>query len=174
VAIDQAIGRLQASHLAAAGYETIAVVLPTDNRERVFAPPREEGVRQWCSEHGIEVLPTRQIPLRQHTVADTVRELPNGSVGIAAYNDFALALVGAALVQGRSVPADFGVIGIDNSPIAQGSTPTITTVDYDMKFSGHEIVKTLLKEPAMALDAEAVREVERQLNVVQDGSTRSR
>lgn len=173
-AIDRAIGRLQARHLTSSGYNTIAVALPTGNRERAFAPSREEGVRQWCTEHGVRALPTFQIALQQDDANTAIRELSGGPVGIAAYNDeIALALLSAAQHQGRDVPEDVGIVGIDNSPVAHATTPTITTVDYDIKFSGREIVKMILQEPAMAVDESGELEVEKRLTIVQGGTTRT-
>lgn len=172
VAIDRAIGQLQASHLVSAGHETIAVVLPTEARERSFASPREEGVRQWSAEHGIRLLPTIRVAMQQREVTAAVHRLPKIPVGIAAYNDeVAVAVLGASLHQGRKVPEDVGIVGIDNSPIAHATTPTITTVDYDMKFSGHEIVRMILQEPATTLDPSRETEVEKRLAIVRGGTT---
>ena len=174
VAIDRAIGQLQARHLVSAGYDSIAVVLPAEAREQAFASPREEGARQWAAENGAHVLPTVRIAMEHSDVNAAVRQLPTGSVGVAAYNDeVAVAVLGAALYQGRKVPEDLGIIGIDNSPVAHATSPTITTVDYDMKFSGQEIVKTLLRAPGASLDPDAELEVERRLAIVRGGSTRS-
>jgi DNA-binding LacI/PurR family transcriptional regulator len=172
-AIDRAIGRLQAEHLASSGYSTIAVVLPNDTREYPFASPREEGVREWSVAHGIEILPTIQIAVEQRSAAEAVHNLPQSPVGIAAYNDdVALAVLGAALAQGKKIPEDIGIIGIDNTPIARASTPTITTVDYDMQFSAHEIVRVILEGQSPAIDAAGELEVERRLSVVIGGTTR--
>lgn len=170
--IDSAIGRLQVQHLAAAGYAEIAVALPNAAREQSFAAPREAGVHEGALVHGLGVLPTLHIEFEPGGPSAAVRELPQRSVGIAAYNDeIALALLSAAIHEGRDVPGDIGIIGIDNSPIARASTPTISTVDYDITFSAQSIVEMLL-EDTREIPAGGVQEVEERLRVVQGGTTR--
>ncbi|WP_087485801.1 LacI family DNA-binding transcriptional regulator [Brachybacterium massiliense] len=172
-AIDRAIGRLQAEHLAAAGYDTLAVVLPRDAREETFGSPRESGARTYGEEHGLTVLPTLLVDLDQVAVTEAVKSLPPEPVGIATYNDeVAMAVLSAATAQGRQVPESLGLVGVDNSPIARATTPPITTVDYDMQFSGQEIVRTLLEEAAPIVDEAGEREVERRLSIVHGGTTR--
>lgn len=172
-AIDHAIGRLQAQHLAEAGYRTIAVVAPTDTREQSYATPRDAGVREWGQQHGLTVLPTVHISLDRSEAARAVRDLPAELVGIAAYNDeIALSILGAALAQGRAVPDELGIVGIDNTPIAHASTPSIASIDYDMQFSAQEIVRALLSDTPPIVDERGELEVERRLNVVPGGTTR--
>ncbi|WP_246865155.1 LacI family DNA-binding transcriptional regulator [Clavibacter sepedonicus] len=116
-AIDESFGRLQAEHLAASGYTTLAAVLPVSAREESFAAPREAGVRAWAREAGIDVIPTRHVTMERGGAFDAIRDLPAGPVGFAAYNDeVAAALLGAAISQGIDVPRRLGIIGIDNSP----------------------------------------------------------
>ncbi len=87
VAIDEAIGRLQAEHLAAAGYTTMATVLPVSARESTFAAPRDAGARDWASRHGLRVLPTMHVALEPGGAVDAIAGLPAEPIGLAAYND---------------------------------------------------------------------------------------
>lgn len=171
--IDRAIGRLQVQHLARAGYTEIAVALPTAAREQSFAAPREAGVHEWARANGLGVLPTLHIEFEPGRPSAAVRELPRRSVGLAAYNDeIAVALLGAVLHEGRDVPGEVGIIGIDNSPIARASTPPITTVDYDIAFSAQGIIELLLQN-ARELPTRGVQQVEERLRVVQGETTRA-
>lgn len=171
-AIDRAIGRLQAQHLGEQGFDTVAVFLPRDSREEQFASPRESGVIAWSEQAGITVLPTLRIGLNQNEVADAVRHLPPQRVGVAAYNDdVALAVLGAAIAQGRPVPEALGIVGIDNTPLAHASSPAITSVDYDMQFSAHEIVRALVNEAHPVVDVRGELEVEKRLSIVRGGTT---
>ncbi|MBF4617485.1 LacI family DNA-binding transcriptional regulator [Clavibacter sp. VKM Ac-2873] len=172
-AIDRAIGSLQAEHLIEAGYDTLGVAAPTAGRERKFALPREEGVTRFASSRGVPIIPTLKVALERGGSENAVRNLPRKRVGIAAYNDeVALAIIGAGARLGRSIPADLGVIGVDNSSLAQSMTPTITTVDYDIAFSGHAIVEALLRNsPDPGSDLKSVQKVQERLRVVPGGST---
>ena len=172
-AIDQAIGRLQAEHLLQAGYETLAAAVPTSEKERKFAFPREAGVREFAEAHGLATIRTLQVPLRRGGPEGAVRSLPPERIGIAAYNDeVAMAVVGAGVRLGRFIPEDLGVIGVDNSSITQSMTPSITTVDYDIAYSGQSIVEALLQggeDPGS--DPENVQKVVDRLRVLQGEST---
>lgn len=171
-AIDRAIGRLQAQHLAEQGFDTLAVVLPRDEREDPFASPREAGVIEWTDRLGINVLPTMRIALDQREAADAVSRLPPQRVGIAAYNDeIALAVLGAAVARGLPVPGMLGIVGIDNTPIAHAASPSITSVDYDMQFSAREIVRSLVNDGPTIVDELGELEVEKRLSIVRGGTT---
>ncbi|ABS04004.1 LacI family DNA-binding transcriptional regulator [Kineococcus radiotolerans] len=172
VAIDEEIGRLQARYLTDAGYDTLAVVVPVAVRERGFALPRERGAKAWCSEQGVRVLPTLRVALERGGAQAAVAKLPPRPVGLVAYNDeVALAVLGAALHQGRRTPEDFGLIGVDNSSIARASTPSITTVDYDIAFSGHAIAGLLLQRLNVQDVADPAHQVTDRLRVVAGDTT---
>lgn len=170
-AIDKAIGATQAEHLASMGYSRIAAALPTEAREEPFANARVAGVHEWCSANGVDVLPDLHIDLAGGSAHETARLLPAGRAAVACYNDeVALAVLSAAQCAGRAVPDEIGVIGVDNSMIARIANPTLTTVDIDLTYSSHEIVKALL-EGASALPADPLGEVAKQLRVVPGSST---
>jgi DNA-binding LacI/PurR family transcriptional regulator len=169
--IDRAIGRLQVQHLAAAGYTEVAVALPNAAREQSFAIPREAGVHEWARANGLGVLPTLHIEFEPGGPSLAVRELPQRPIAIAAYNDeIALALLGAVIHEWRDVPGEVGIIGVDNTPIARASTPSITTVDYDIAFSAQSIIDMLL-QGVEEIPASGVQQVEKRLSVVQGETT---
>lgn len=172
VAIDREIGAMQAAHLANAGYERIAAAMPTDQREMPFANARVAGALQWCAENGVERLPTLHIDMTRGGPAAAAALLDPRRLGVAAYNDdVALAVLGAASLAGRRVPEDLGVIGVDNTTVAMIATPSITTIDMDVAFSGHEIVRMLL-DGTSDMPADPLAAVRRQLSIVQGESTR--
>jgi DNA-binding LacI/PurR family transcriptional regulator len=138
----------------------------------LFSVPRANGAEQWAIQHGLEVLPAMHIALERGGSTEAVRNLPKRKIGIAAYNDdIAMAVLGALLHQGRSVPEDIGIIGIDNSHVARAATPSITTVDYDITFSGHGIVQLLLQTTPAPDLKDPVGQVEQRLRVVQGETT---
>ncbi|WP_262002007.1 LacI family DNA-binding transcriptional regulator [Microbacterium sp. Mcb102] len=173
IGIDNAIGRLQAQHLAECGFDTVAVVVPEAAREQGFASAREAGVHEWATEHGLTVLPTRHVSLERGGSHNAVHGLPSTPIGLAAYNDeVAMSVLSAALFFGRTVPNDLGIIGIDNSPVAAAMTPTITTIDYDIDFSAHGIVALLMRDSSVADVDDPVEMIRDRLRVIQGDTTR--
>jgi DNA-binding LacI/PurR family transcriptional regulator len=170
--LDIAIGQRQAQHLAARGYRAVAAAVPIDLREQRFSAPRAAGVHDWSLRSGVHVLPTLQIDLASGGAVKAVSSLPPDAViGIAAYNDeIALAVLGAAQQFGRNVPADFGVIGADNSLIAHITTPTITTIDFDLEFSARHMLRLIVGGEGV-LQASDAAAVAGRLRVVEGDST---
>ena len=170
-AVDHEIGAMQARHLIERGYTAIAAAIPQDLRERPFALARERGALDECRASGIEPLPTIRLALQRGSSSATADLLPRQSVGIAAYNDdAALAIMAAAAHAGRDVPGDVGVIGVDNTIASGVSEPTLTTVDIDVRFSTHEIVRALLHGPEI-LPTDAFNAVRSLVSIVDGGST---
>ncbi|MDO3014660.1 hypothetical protein A5642_00615 [Mycolicibacterium mucogenicum] len=170
--LDIAIGQRQARHLAARGYRAVAAAVPVDLREQRFSAPRAAGVHDWSLRNGVQLLPTLQIDLASGGAVKAVSSLPPDAViGIAAYNDeVALAVLGAAQRLGRNVPAELGVIGADNSLIAQLTTPTITTIDFDLEFSARYMVQLIITGQD-ALEPSAAIEVTSRLRLIAGDST---
>ena len=151
----------------------IAGAMPTDQREMPFANARVAGALDWCAQHGVERLPTLHLDMTRGGPRAAATLLHPRPFGVAAYNDdVALAVLGAASSAGRRVPEDVGVIGVDNTTVAMISTPSITTVDMDVSFSGHEVVKYLL-DGESTMPADPLADIRRQLSVVQGESTPS-
>lgn len=172
IAIDREIGAIQAQHLAAGGYDSIAVAMPDDHREQPFALAREQGVLEWCAAHSIRTYPTLHLAMQRGGQDQTLALLPPLNVGIAAYNDeAAIALVTAAAATSRRVPDDLGVIGVDNSLAAQVMAPSLTTVDLDVEYSAHEIVHAIL-HGIESLPTDAISAVRPQIHVIPGGTTR--
>jgi DNA-binding LacI/PurR family transcriptional regulator len=172
-AADMAIGRLQAEHLLGQDYKRIAVVRPRSKREQYSAPEREKGVLEYGGLHAMEVLPTLEIGLTSDEALKAVRSLPAGRVGLACYNDeVALAILGAALREGVSIPAEMGIIGVDNSVIARASTPTITSISMDLELNVRELVSHVVSGQELRLPPEATDEYARGFTVIQGGTTR--
>lgn len=170
-AIDHEIGVIQARHLIQRGYPAIAAAVPGDLREQPFALAREQGVLDAAGEAGIPTMPTLRLTLERGSIASAAQLLPEIDCGIAAYNDdAALAVIAAARRAGRNVPAEIGVIGVDNTIASGVSEPSLTTVDIDVRFSAHEIVRALLQGPE-AMPADAFESLRSLVSIVEGGST---
>ncbi len=170
IAIDESIGALQARHLIDRGYPAIVVAMPEDQREQPFATAREQGALAEAAAVGIATLPTVRLGLARNSSGELARRLPPGDVGVVAYNDdAALAVMAAARHAGRAVPEEIGVIGVDNTVVAGVSEPSITTIDIDVRFSAHEIVRALQGEGP--LPTNALETVRSSISVIPGGST---
>lgn len=174
--VDRSIGALQARHLAAAGYDSIVVAAPSSARELSYADAREAGTIDWASSNGLAVAPTVHVELDRGGALNAVtaieRQLTKSNrIGVAAYNDdVALAIVGAATRNGLDVPATVGVVGVDNSPLARFSTPSISTVDYSRAIDAQVIIDAVLRGRIEFVE-EGLRTVTDLLAIVEGDST---
>ncbi|MBF4514175.1 LacI family DNA-binding transcriptional regulator [Plantibacter sp. VKM Ac-2885] len=170
-AVDHEIGAMQARHLIDRGYTAVAAAVPVDLREQPFALARERGAHNEFRAADLEVLPTIRLSLERGSTRATAAMLPHQSFGVAAYNDDAgLAIMAAAAAAGREVPGDIGVIGVDNTVASGVSEPTLSTVDLDVRFSAHEIVRALLQGQPTAPD-DALDALRSFVSIVDGGST---
>src|SRR5438067_53980 len=64
-------GRLQAEHLAASGHR-IGYAYPDDERLRIFAAPRLDGVREACEDLGLPTPVVRTVPLDAEAAAAAI------------------------------------------------------------------------------------------------------
>ena len=169
--IDHEIGAIQARHLIERGYPAIAVALPEDVREQPFARAREQGALDAARAASVQTLPTLRLTLARGSSSSTAELLPETDFGVAAYNDdVALAILAAARRAGRNVPDEIGVIGVDNTLASGVSEPPLTTVNMDVRFSAHEIVRAVLHGPQV-MPADAFESVRSLVSVVEGGST---
>jgi DNA-binding LacI/PurR family transcriptional regulator len=134
------VGRRQVEHLTQAGHARLGYAYPDDERLRIFAEPRLDGVRQTCREQGLAEPATETVALDPDQGADAVRRWrAAGITGVCAYNDeVAFAVLAGVRRLGLTVPADLAVIGVDDIPSARLAAPPLTTVTTDQKaVAGH-------------------------------------
>jgi DNA-binding LacI/PurR family transcriptional regulator len=162
----QLVGRLQAGHLAAGGHRRIGYAYPDDERVRIFAEPRLEGVRGACAGWGLDPPDVREVPLEPDAAARAVLGWrAAGVTGVCAYNDEVALAVLAGLR--RLGPAELAVIGVDDIPAARLATPALTTVTTDQvavaKHLAATVVAAITGNPEPPHDgAEVVRVVARE------------
>ncbi|MEQ8675487.1 MAG: LacI family DNA-binding transcriptional regulator [Aggregatilineales bacterium] len=90
-----------------------------------------------------QVLPTSHEVGFQRTVE--LLELHPEITAIACYNDIlAIAALQGATAVGRHVPDDIAIVGYDDIPEATRITPALTTVHYDRKQIGSDMMNKLL------------------------------
>lgn len=135
VEIDNAGGARRAvDHFVAGGHRRLAMVLGPDRR--VDADDRETGFRAALADHGL-ALDESLVARGDFNTASGYEAvqllLPNRPDAIFAANDLmAVGVLRALADAGVRVPADVGVIGFDDLPVAAASDPPLTTVSHDI------------------------------------------
>ena len=128
--------RQAVDYLFALGHTHIAYVQGSpqswSNAQRV------QAVEELCGERGVrvDVLGWQQETLAGgHAAAASV--VATGASAVIAHNDpMAIGVINGVRGMGYSVPDDLSVIGIDDSPIAQLSHPTLTSINVPMARAG--------------------------------------
>jgi len=129
---DGDIGALQAQHLIARGFARLAFVHLHDRRSNPYGPGREHAVVNACAAAGLPSPRVLGIAIDRSSADAALATIEPGT-GIACYNDdVAIAMMTAVERRGWRIPADIGLIGMDNTPLAQVMNPPLTTVGYDL------------------------------------------
>lgn len=138
--------RLQAQTLLDRGHRRLGVLTVADPRLEGFSGPRTAGVLEVAREAG---LPEPDVWALADGDQDYERainhwlSLDDPVTGVCAYNDdVALGLLAAAQRMGVAVPEQLAVIGLDNIPGGNASTPPLTTVAIDVHAMAQAVVTT--------------------------------
>jgi DNA-binding LacI/PurR family transcriptional regulator len=142
----QLVGRLQAEHLAGRGHQLLGYALPDDERVRIFAEPRLDGVTEACARLGLAEPVVHTVPLDPAAAEPAVRAWRAGGVtGVCAYNDeVALAVLAGMRRGGLAAPADLAVIGVDDIPAARLAAPALTSVTTDQTAVANHLSATIV------------------------------
>ena len=142
----QRAGRLQAEHLAATGHRRLGYASPDDDRVRTFAEPRLDGVRQACTDLGLDHPLVLPVPLEPEAAADAVSAWRDAGVtGVCAYNDdVALAVLAGLRLLRLAAPTDLAVVGVDDVPVAALAAPPLTTVRTDPGAVAEHLARTIV------------------------------
>jgi DNA-binding LacI/PurR family transcriptional regulator len=141
----QRAGRLQAEHLAATGHRRMGYAFPDDERVRIFAEPRLDGVRQACIDLGLEHPLVLPVPLDPEAAADAVSAWRDAGVtGICGYNDdIALAVLAGLRFLGLTAPDALAVVGVDDVPAARLAAPPLTTVTSGQSVVAEHLARSI-------------------------------
>lgn len=135
--IDQfEIVRLQVDHLLERGFRRLAYLALESAQAQRFIEVRTRSFEQICRSRGVRHAPVAVEVADLDAVVSAVRALRGRSakpLGICAWSDItALAVLNAARTLDLDVPADVGVIGVDDTPSAALSLPALTSVRLDL------------------------------------------
>jgi DNA-binding LacI/PurR family transcriptional regulator len=145
-------GKLATEHLVSKGRKKIAIVngktQTSENHSGNYnARLRLEGYKEVLKQHDLSIPPGGNIEAPNYSREDGVAIMPKlidfgvDAIFCAAADNCALGLLSVARDRGILIPESIAVIGFDDLPVAQLSTPGLTTVRQPMK----EIVDTAFK-----------------------------
>ncbi|MDF0488921.1 LacI family DNA-binding transcriptional regulator [Sphingomonas sp. H39-1-10] len=142
-------GALATAHLIGRGRRRIAFLGTTDARYPEVSD-RYHGYRDALAAAGFVAEPELQIDAVTTEAAGqaAVEELARCGIGydaiFAASDSIAIGAMRALSMQGRTVPADVAIVGFDDLPSAQLTSPPLSSVTQDTRNAGEALVGTLL------------------------------
>jgi LacI family transcriptional regulator len=145
-------GHIAAEYLISKGRKKIAIVngrtLSKDNYAGNYnARMRLDGFKDTLKHNGLTLSIGCNIEVPNYSREDGVNAMPKlieagvDAVFCAAADNCALGLLSAAKERGIQIPENIAIIGFDDLPLAQLSTPALTTIKQPMK----EIVEAAYK-----------------------------
>ncbi len=148
VCVDQvAVGRTATQHLLDAGHETVWHVA---GRPDFFdAEGRITGWREALQEAGAEVpppLPGDWSPRAGYEAGQVLARMRGVTAVFAANDQMALGLLRALWEQGKRVPDDISLVGVDDIPEAAYFSPPLTTVRQDFAEVGRRSLAAALAQ----------------------------
>ncbi len=141
--------QMATKHLISKGRKKIGIVLGRIEASSTFvgnynARLRLEGYKSALKQSGLSIPPGGDFEVANYSREDGLETMPKliaagvDAVFCAAADNTAVGLLAAAKQKGVRVPDDIAIVGFDDLPIAQLSTPGLTTIKQPMK----EIVET--------------------------------
>ncbi|MFJ6649795.1 LacI family DNA-binding transcriptional regulator [Streptomyces sp. NPDC091290] len=147
-------------HLTDLGHERIAIV--TGPEDMLCSLARLDGYRSAMSMAGLECDPrlTRFGDFHVQGGYEHAMDLldgPDRPTAVFAGSDLqALGVLEAARVKGLRVPEDLSVVGYDDVPLAQWSSPPLTTVHQPLRAMAEEAARMLLRPDAPGAAAQRI------------------
>jgi LacI family transcriptional regulator len=145
-------GHMAAEHLISKGRKKIAIITGMTQSRANYAGNynarlRLKGFSEALKHKGLSISAGCAIEVPNYSREDGVAAMPKligagvDAIFCAAADNCAQGLLSVARERGVRIPEDIAIIGFDDLPIAQLSTPTLTTIRQPMK----EIVETAYK-----------------------------
>jgi len=145
-------GQIAAEHLISKGRKKIAIVNGRPNAVGGFAGNycarlRLKGFSDALKQKGLTIPAGCNTEVPNYSRDDGIAAMPKlieagvDAIFCAAADNCALGLLSVARERGIRIPEDIAIIGFDDLPIAQTSTPGLTTIKQPMK----EIVEAAYK-----------------------------
>jgi DNA-binding LacI/PurR family transcriptional regulator len=147
-------GYLAARHLIAHGHTRMLCIT---HKVRRTVRRRLDGWRKALEEEGLPLAEQRllelDVPLQSepayHAAEAALRQHGGHVTAVVCANDaIGFAVLEAARQLGLAVPGDLSVIGFDDLPLAQRTTPPLSTIAVDRDAIGRRAVQRLLQRAA--------------------------
>ena len=126
------VGRLQVEHLVKLGFQKMVYASTERSDVQELVQERHKGVAEKCKELDLPLPLVQNIPWQRAGAEEAIATLLEQQAppfGICCYNDeVAIAVLAALTKTGIRVPESVAVIGCDDIPFAQFTTPPLTTV----------------------------------------------
>jgi DNA-binding LacI/PurR family transcriptional regulator len=156
----QPVGKAQVSYLFEHGHRRMVFATPERRDVQWLAEARLDGVRQSCAERALEPPIVQVIPAFREGAREAIMHLlsqQSPPFGVCCYNDeVAFAVLAACSDAHIQVPKSVAVIGCDDIPLAQLSTPSLTTITFD----NGQWLTTLTENILAASRGEQIRETQ--------------
>ena len=142
-------GEAATAHLIAQGRRKIAFLGTADGRYPELEE-RHRGYHDALEKAGLETDERLQVDAitaedaGQDAIAELARRGAAYDAIFAASDSIAIGAMRALAAAGRSVPGDVAIVGFDDIPSAQLTSPPLTTVTQDARRAGEALVRTLL------------------------------
>ncbi|GHE57111.1 LacI family DNA-binding transcriptional regulator [Streptomyces spiralis] len=150
VAVDQALAaRLATRHLLDLGHETVWHLAGPE--EWLEAAARRDGWRATLEEAGRPVPPPLEgdwSPASGYRGGLVLARIPEVTAVFVASDEMAFGVIRALHEQGRRVPEDISVVGVDDIELAEYCSPSLTTVAQPFGQMGALAVAHLLRHVA--------------------------
>lgn len=146
---DRSGARLAAQHLVDLGHRRVGILtLETDPAAGNY--PARERMLGWhdaldpAGAETVVVATPFAPPEAAYDAALGLLDRPDRPTAVLCFSDaFALATIRAAEALGLTVPADLSVVGFDDSVLAAGSRPPLTTVHQEVPAKGRAAVAAI-------------------------------
>jgi len=107
---------------------------------------RKEGFINYCKEHNLEYVIYEHDTDSYEVIAEKFLKLHSDVDGVFCYADMlSLALIKVTYKMGIQVPEQLKIVGYDNIVVSELVSPTLTTVEQDIKQMGEIASKTIIK-----------------------------
>jgi DNA-binding LacI/PurR family transcriptional regulator len=146
VTVDQHLaGRMATEHLLSLGHETVWHVSGPESW--IEAGGRTQGWRETLEASGRFVPPALQgdwSPASGYQNGLILGRIPDVTAVFVASDEMAFGVIRALHELGKRVPEDISVIGVDDIPLAEYCSPSLTTVAQPFGFIGERAVERLI------------------------------
>lgn len=142
--------RAAVSHLVAGGRRRIAAIYgPLDlpsGRDRLTGYREALEAAGIRPDPGLESCGEYIAAVAAEAMRSMLARQPDVDAVFAASDSMAAAVIGVLLDGGRRVPDDVAVVGFDDSPVAVGVRPALTTVRQPITAMGSEMARLLMRQ----------------------------